>query len=173
MARSLAVTQCPTVRVRSVRSNRSVVFQTNPAATNGVSANPSKKKARRGAAEWLEADLSGRHSAPTPRRPGRCQSALDALAQLVSALGPLLSVSAHRAAQQLCVGLLLELQRSSAAPPPPPYDRPACRAALYRLLRALVADPHPAWPAPVQLAVGLFAHGARDEHSTVSAGRSE
>ncbi|KAF0295956.1 Proline-, glutamic acid- and leucine-rich protein 1 [Amphibalanus amphitrite] len=139
---------------------------TNPAATNGVTTNPSKKK-RRGAGEWLEADLSARQSAPVARRPGRCLAALEVLCQLATALGPLLTVSAHRAAQQLCVGLLLEVQRATGAPPQP-YDRPACRAGLYRLLRALVADPHPAWPAPVQFAVGLFAHGARDEDSTSS-----
>ncbi|XP_043228411.1 proline-, glutamic acid- and leucine-rich protein 1-like [Amphibalanus amphitrite] len=143
-----------------------VTLQTNPAATNGVTTNPSKKK-RRGAGEWLEADLSARQSAPVARRPGRCLAALEVLCQLATALGPLLTVSAHRAAQQLCVGLLLEVQRATGAPPQP-YDRPACRAGLYRLLRALVADPHPAWPAPVQFAVGLFAHGARDEDSTVS-----
>ena len=86
----------------------------------------------------------------------------------MTAVGPLLKVPAHQATQQLCVGLLLELERATT--PPPPYDRAGCRAALYRLLRALVADPHPAWPAPLQFAVRLFAHGARDADTAVSWG---
>ncbi|XP_046393478.1 proline-, glutamic acid- and leucine-rich protein 1-like [Ischnura elegans] len=110
-----------------------------------------------------------------------CCAALDVLTHLLYSVGPFLKPNQHKILQEKVVSVLVDIQRNSnnlggkvsggrCTDLILPYQSNArCRLFLYKLLLALVLEPHShKWPPPLGIAAQLFANGFNDPNLEVS-----
>ncbi|XP_069676657.1 proline-, glutamic acid- and leucine-rich protein 1-like [Periplaneta americana] len=114
-------------------------------------------------------DKSKRHIPDQKANSKTCKAALKALQWILHAAASFIKPDIHRLLQEITVGQLCDIQRTSKPQDLPlPYCDAACRLELYQLLYTLTLEPHTTWPPPTQFALCMLSRGRSDLNMKVS-----
>ncbi|KAJ4429172.1 hypothetical protein ANN_26175, partial [Periplaneta americana] len=115
-------------------------------------------------------DKSKRHIPDQKANSKTCKAALKALQWILHAAASFIKPDIHRLLQEITVGQLCDIQRTSKPQDLPlPYCDAACRLELYQLLYTLTLEPHTTWPPPTQFALCMLSRGRSDLNMKMAA----